>query len=160
MVPKDTPPPCRHAICCASMHMVKDPIVLIADPDFEALNRLGENLNDRFYILHAQDGFQILRFFERFSPDVVVVDETIKYGKRGLEELLPELAGRRRARVIILLENGSEQKPRRWWIERGAVDCLPHPTKNFVRLSRLDRRILEVASQKAERAGEGEPQGV
>jgi chemotaxis response regulator CheB len=130
------------------------PIVLIGDDDWEALNRLTGLLGEQFYILMARNAGELTRFAQKFHPDVIVVGESLPFGREGAEKLLPHLIRRFTAQVIVLSENGTDDSRNRWK-KLGARDCLPHPTKYARRARNLERRILEIAYPPIESSGAG-----
>lgn len=123
-----------------------DPIVLIADEDWDALNHLGADLHHGFYVLYARNAGEVSRFAEKFCPSVILVDEHMRFGRRGAERFVPFLLERFDAKVIVLTEEGDDDAKAQWR-KLGATDCLLHPTKYRDRTLTLNRRILDLTGQ-------------
>jgi len=131
--------------------MLDAPVVLIADEDWASMNQLTGQLGDHLYLVLARNSGEVTRYARKFRPDVILLCESLRYGKGGPERLVSVLLSESEAKVIVLTE--SVQAPGlHQWLGRGASDCLPHPTKSTKRIAHLGRRILELAASKR---GEG-----
>lgn len=122
------------------------PTVLFVDEDESALHRILLQIEPIYSVFSLRSPSQIFRYIDRVHPEVIVVSDRLEYRKRSLRELLPKLRERFRGKIIILTEQTSE-RDRALWKERGADECLLHPTREQSRLDELSRRINDLAAE-------------
>ena len=122
------------------------PSVLFVDQDPEALSWILQKVEPFFtaYSLHSTG--PLIRYLETIKPDVIVLSDRLEYRKRDVSALLTTLRESFQGRIILLTECAGQTK-QALWKERGADDCVLHPTRVRDRLDHLSKRIVELAAQ-------------
>lgn len=115
------------------------PILVIADDDRKALCDLVEMLPD-YHVVTAHNWSKVREYTETFEPDVVLMADTLQDPEDSFPTMVERLFRVFHARVIVLSDFLSPDAPAKWR-ERGAVDCVLHPTRSLMRLAHLKRRI-------------------
>jgi len=121
------------------------PTVLFVDQDEPALDGILTRIEPIFYSMSLRSPEALPDYVKKWEPDVIVLSDRIDYRKKETSAFLAELRETYRGPILILTECASEQERARWR-ERGATDCLLHPTRVVDRLDDLARKILEVTS--------------
>jgi DNA-binding response OmpR family regulator len=118
------------------------PILVAADDDWEALGRMVLMLQDCDTI-PVSTWPKLKDAVERFQPDLVLLADTIRYPRSSAERIVERLYSEQKASVLLLSEFVTPEATATWR-ERGAADCMLHPTKHLMRMSRLKERIYEL----------------
>lgn len=122
------------------------PTVLFVDEDESALHRILLQIEPIYSVFSLRSPAQIFRYIERVRPEVIVLSDRLEYRKQDVRALLTQLRERFDGKIVILSERATEQD-RILWKERGADECLLHPTREHSRLDDLSRRINELAAE-------------
>lgn len=122
------------------------PILVAADDDWEALGRMVELMAD-YEVISARTWPKLRSAVERFQPDLVLMADTLRYPRMTAQKMVARLFSELRARIVVLSEFVSPDHVARWR-ERGAVDCLLHPTKVRGRMVALLERMFDLIYRK------------
>lgn len=115
------------------------PVYIVADEDHDACDRMiGMCPADYFYI-PVRTGHDALRYYKDFQEGTgvagVLLADSVRCAGAGAEKALARLV-EERARVVVLSELPNDATVARWK-ERGAVNCIAHPTRTSRRMSAL-----------------------
>jgi chemotaxis response regulator CheB len=125
------------------------PILVAADDDWEALGRMLEFMAD-YEVISVKNWPKLKDAVERFEPDLVLLADTLRSPRMTAENMVARLFTEFRSRIVILSDSISHDQTA-WWRERGAVDCLLHPTKVRGRMLTLLGKVRDlVILRKAE----------
>lgn len=126
--------------------MVQDyPSVLFVDQDAEALEQILVTIEPILYSFSLRSPASLPEYVKKCEPDVVVLSDRVRFRKKEAPAFLAALRETYRGPILVLTECASEQE-RAKWKERGATECVLHPTRVRHRLDQLTRKILDLAS--------------
>lgn len=116
------------------------PVFLIADEDAEASERMTGLLPSNYFYIPVRTAEEALRYFGAFPMAGALLSDAMPFEGGGAGTVLDRLV-ESGGRVVVLTEDSDPLAGVRWR-ERGAVACLPHPTKALRRLMLL-REVVE-----------------
>jgi two-component system, OmpR family, phosphate regulon response regulator OmpR len=129
--------------------------VLLIDDDERLLKLLREYLEGNgFNVFTLGDGSGALKFIERESPDIIILDIMLP-GKDGLE-ILKDINRKHSIPVIMLTAKG-EDTDRIIGLELGADDYLSkpfNPRELLARMRAVMRRVVPAGNEESEKADE------
>ena len=125
----------------------KAPIVLFADEDAQALDQILLRIEPTFTTVSLRTVAPLMGYVRRLHPDVVVLSDRLRYRRQDSRRILSRLCEEYRGAIILLTDCLAESE-RLHWMERGAHDCLLHPTRTTERILRLADRIFELAHRR------------
>jgi len=129
----------------------RGPVFLLADDDRPAADAItGKMFPECYFIVQVTNPRHVRNYAKRLAPEVVFLAEPLTY-PGGTETLLRRLVEDPGIPVIVLSEVWSPQVSEHWK-KRGALDCLPHPTRFSQRFEMLRCAMLDLALAAAHRA--------
>ena len=124
---------------------LEHPTVLLVDQDGDSLDRILVAIEPIFDAYSLRSPGSLLRYVQRLEPDLVVLSDRLSFRRKETPAFLAALRAEFRGPILILTDHVSE-KDRALWKERGATDCVLHPTRVADRLVSLTRKILDVTA--------------
>lgn len=126
--------------------MLQDhPSVLFVDQERDDLDRILVEIEPIFYSLSLRSPAALCEYATKWHPNVIVLSDRIAFRKKKAPAFLAALREVYQGPILILTECLSE-KETALWRERGATDCVLHPTRVRDRLEALTQRILDLTA--------------
>ena len=126
--------------------MVQDhPSVLFVEQDREDLDRILLEIEPILYSISLRSPGAICEYAIKWRPDVIVLSDRVTFRKKRAPAFLAALREVYSGPILILTDCLSENEVA-LWKERGATDCILHPTRFRDRLDHMTQRILDVTA--------------
>ena len=120
-------------------------IFVIVDDDAEATNRMIRLLTAEWYYIPVSQPRLAFRYAKQFATAGIFLADQLTISGGNSMQLLCQLVEEVRKPVVILAEPWSPNEIQRWK-DRGAYDCIPHPTRTGIRIKSLKEKMRELSN--------------
>jgi hypothetical protein len=114
--------------------------LVAADDDWEALGRMVDLMGD-YEVVSIHSWPKLEDAVAKFEPELVLMADTLHYPRVSAKRMVECLFRDYDSRIIVLSEFVSPEIAAKWR-ERGAVDCVLHPTKVRGRMMALLKGVF------------------
>jgi FixJ family two-component response regulator len=119
------------------------PIFIVADDDEKACAQLMSLLGLDWTYIPVTDPRRVIRYARQFATTAILLSDQIAYPDGGAARLLQRLLDEVGKPVLILAELWDPELALKWK-RMGACDCLPHPTRPYLRAKLLNDRLIRL----------------